>query len=48
LVKKLSVNAFPTLVIVDREGKVATYEVGVQGAAALRADLAKLGIGAQK
>jgi thiol-disulfide isomerase/thioredoxin len=48
LVKKLSVNAFPTLVIVDREGKVANYEVGVQGEAALRADLAALGIGPAK
>jgi len=48
LVKKLSVNAFPTQVIVDRDGKVSTYEVGVQGEAALRADLAALGIGARK
>jgi hypothetical protein len=48
LVKKLSVYAFPTMVIIDREGKVTTYEVGVRGEAALRADLAKLGIGGQK
>jgi peroxiredoxin/outer membrane lipoprotein-sorting protein len=47
LLSKLSVNAFPTLVLIDREGKVAVYEVGVQGEAALRADLAKLGIAAR-
>ncbi len=45
LVKKLSVYAFPTVVMIDREGKVATYEVGVRGDVALRADLAKAGIG---
>jgi cytochrome c biogenesis protein CcmG/thiol:disulfide interchange protein DsbE len=48
LVKKLSVYTFPTLVIIDREGKVAAYEVGVRGESAVRADLAKLGIGGLK
>jgi thiol-disulfide isomerase/thioredoxin len=40
-----SVSAFPTIVLVDREGKVASYQAGARGEAALRADLAKLGIG---
>ncbi len=44
LVAALSVNAFPTVVLVDREGKVAVYEVGALGEAALRADLKKLGL----
>jgi thiol-disulfide isomerase/thioredoxin len=46
LVAGLSVNAFPTVVLIDRDGKVASYEAGARGEAALRADLAKLGIGA--
>jgi thiol-disulfide isomerase/thioredoxin len=46
LVRTLSVGAFPTVVIVDREGNVATYDVGVRSEAELRADLAKLGVGA--
>jgi thiol-disulfide isomerase/thioredoxin len=45
LVTRLAVNAFPTTVLIDRKGNVAAYEVGVRGEAALRADLAKLGIG---
>ena len=44
LVAQLAVNAFPTMVLIDSEGKVAAYEVGSRGEAALRADLAKLGI----
>ena len=44
LVSELSVNAFPTVVLIDREGKIASYEVGARGEAALRADLAKLGL----
>lgn len=44
LVSMLSVNAFPTVVLIDREGKIVSYEVGARGDAALRADLAKLGI----
>jgi thiol-disulfide isomerase/thioredoxin len=45
LVTTLAVNAFPTVVLIDREGKIVSYEVGARGEAALRADLAKLGIG---
>jgi thiol-disulfide isomerase/thioredoxin len=45
LVSKLAVSAFPTVVLIDREGKIASYEVGARGEAALRADLEKLGIG---
>ena len=45
IVGALSVNAFPTVVLVDREGKVTSYEVGARGEAALRADLSKLGLG---
>jgi len=44
LLAKLAVNAFPTTVLIDRKGNVAAYEVGARGEAALRADLAKLGI----
>lgn len=44
LVAELSVNAYPTVMLVDREGKIASYEVGVRGEAALRAELAKLGV----
>jgi hypothetical protein len=44
LLAKLAVNAFPTTVLIDRKGNVASYEVGARGEAALRADLAKLGI----
>jgi thiol-disulfide isomerase/thioredoxin len=46
LVTTLSVNAFPTVVLIDREGKIVSYEVGARGEPAMRADLAKLGIGA--
>jgi thiol-disulfide isomerase/thioredoxin len=44
LLKSLSVNAFPTLILIDRQGKVALYEVGAKGEPALRAALAKQGI----
>jgi len=44
LLKSLSVNAFPTLILIDRTGKVALYEVGAKGETALRAALAKQGI----
>ncbi len=47
LVTMLSVNAFPTVVLIDREGKIVSYEVGARGEPALRADLAKLGIGSK-
>lgn len=48
LVSKLSVTGFPTVVLLDRDGKVASYEVGARGEDALRKDLAKLGISAAK
>jgi thiol-disulfide isomerase/thioredoxin len=44
LVAKLSVSSFPTMVLIDREGKIASYEVGERDEAELRADLEKLGI----
>lgn len=44
LLRSLSISAYPTLVLVDREGKVALYEVGAQPESALRAALAKQGI----
>ncbi|HML15485.1 MAG TPA: redoxin family protein [Bryobacteraceae bacterium] len=44
LIAALSVNAYPTMVVVDREGNIASYEVGVRGEAGLRAELDKLGI----
>ena len=48
LVTLLAINAFPTVVLIDREGKVVSYEVGARGEAALREDLAKLGIVSSK
>ncbi|HWZ31183.1 MAG TPA: redoxin family protein [Bryobacteraceae bacterium] len=45
LITALSVNAFPTLVLIDRDGNVASYEAGALGEAALRAVLAKVGLG---
>ncbi len=42
--KSLAVNAYPTLVLIDRTGKVAFYDVGVKGETSLRAALAKIGI----
>jgi len=45
IISALSVTSFPTVVLIDREGKIKSYEVGARGEAALRDDLAKLGIG---
>lgn len=45
LVAELSINAFPTMLLIDRDGKVAAYEVGARGEAGLRKDLAKMGLG---
>ena len=44
ILKSLSVNAYPTLVLIDREGKVALYEIGAKSESALRAALAKAGL----
>ncbi|HVO97267.1 MAG TPA: TlpA disulfide reductase family protein [Bryobacteraceae bacterium] len=44
LLRSLSINAYPTLVLVNREGKVVSYEVGAQTEPVLRAALAKQGI----
>ena len=38
------VGSLPTLVIIDREGKIASYLVGLHPDARLRAELAKVGI----
>ena len=46
LISSLAVNAFPTVVLIDRDGNIASYEVGARGEAALRADLRELGLGA--
>ncbi len=45
LIGSLAVNAFPTIVLIDRDGNIASYEVGARGEAALREDLRKLGLG---
>ncbi|SRR5579875_348742 len=45
LIAKLAVNSLPTTVLIDRQGRIASYEAGARGEAALRADLEKLGIG---
>jgi thiol-disulfide isomerase/thioredoxin len=42
--KSLSVHAYPTLVLIDRTGKVALYDIGAKSEASLRAALAKTGI----
>jgi len=42
--KSLSVHAYPTLVLIDRTGKVALYDIGTKSEASLRAALAKTGI----
>jgi cytochrome c biogenesis protein CcmG/thiol:disulfide interchange protein DsbE len=44
ILKSLSINAYPTLVLIDREGNVALYEVGVKSEPALRSALAKTGL----
>jgi len=41
---ELYLSAWPTLVLIDRDGRIASYEVGERGEAALREDLKKLGI----
>lgn len=43
----LAVNSYPTVVVVDREGKIASYEVGVRGEEGLRAALQKVGVGSK-
>ncbi len=44
IISDLAVGSFPTVVLIGSDGKVVSYEVGTRGEAALRADLAKLGI----
>jgi thiol-disulfide isomerase/thioredoxin len=44
VLKILAVNAYPTLILIDRTGKVANYDVGAKNEANLRAALAKVGI----
>lgn len=46
LFSRLPVNSFPTVVLIDRDGDIVSYEAGARGEAALRAALAKIGIGA--
>jgi peroxiredoxin len=45
IIAALSLTSFPTVVMIDREGKIKSYEVGARGESALRDDLAKLGFG---
>ena len=42
--KTFSVNAFPTVVLIDREGQIAMYHVGAGSETELREKLATLGI----
>jgi thiol-disulfide isomerase/thioredoxin len=44
IVVDLSVTSFPTLVLIDREGNIASYQVGARTENDLRSDLAKLGV----
>jgi hypothetical protein len=48
LLSRYSISSYPTVVLIDREGKVASYEIGARGEAALRADLKKLGLEAKQ
>jgi thiol-disulfide isomerase/thioredoxin len=47
VVPMFQVNAFPTYVVIDRDGNVAAYQVGSWGEAALREALAKAGLKAE-
>jgi len=42
--KFLSVHAYPTVILIDRAGKVAFYDIGAKSEATLRIALAKTGI----
>ena len=42
--KSLAVHAYPTVVLIDRTGKIALYDVGAKSEASLRSALAKTGI----
>jgi outer membrane lipoprotein-sorting protein len=44
ILKALSISSYPTLILLDREGKVVQYEIGAQSEASLKAALAKQGI----
>jgi outer membrane lipoprotein-sorting protein/peroxiredoxin len=44
VLESYSVTAFPTLVLIDREGKIALYHVGAGSDMEVRAALAKLGL----
>ena len=44
ILKTLSISAYPTLVLVDRTGKVVLYDIGAKSESQLRAALAKAGI----
>jgi outer membrane lipoprotein-sorting protein len=41
---ELAVTSWPTVVVIDRDGKIASYEAGARGEAALRVDLKKAGL----
>lgn len=47
IVPAFQVSAFPTYVVIDREGKIVAYQVGSAGEAALRETLAKAGFKAE-
>jgi hypothetical protein len=44
VVPAFEVTAYPTYVVIDREGNIAAYQVGSAGEAALRETIAKGGI----
>jgi thiol-disulfide isomerase/thioredoxin len=44
ILKSLAIHAYPTMVLIDRTGNVALYEIGAKSEAGLRAALAKTGI----
>ena len=44
VISSYSVNAFPTIVLIDADGKIVYYHVGAGGDKALRESLAKLGL----
>jgi Thiol-disulfide isomerase and thioredoxins len=48
LLSRYSISSYPTVVLIDRAGNVASYEIGARGEAALREDLKKLGLAAKQ
>ena len=44
ILKSLAIHAYPTMVLIDRTGKVALYEIGAKSESTVRAALQRVGI----